>query len=218
MNMNIRGGVDSLFTWIIAVGLIIFIMALFVFFTMLLFGKYALINTNEVTVATISSPLEKNILFLLQEEMIIDGKNMRVMDGIYQTLDSFMRITNEDGKNIVNVFGMQMPSMQLRGQMFAKGFDEDDWDALIDAHRQLQEGELVKILQKKLSLRCDREYFLAVPFGIVTRDGLKSYEAVQFHDDDASLLRYTSTQSYPFIYKQFHFTINFRMSKECAHE
>ena len=214
--MNVRGGVDSLFTWIIALGLIVFIMVVFVFFTLLLFGTYSLTQDDELITEIISSPGEKNTLLLLQEEINVNGKNMRVMDGVYQQLDLFLSITNEEGKTVIALFGMQTPSSRLQQQMYSQGFDEDDWDALIEAYRVFQEGAFVSTLQKKLSLRCEN-YFLALPFGVVTRDGLKNHAEVSFNTDDESLRRYI-TQSYPFVYNNFYFTISFRMNKECLYE
>ena len=176
-----KGDVDF-FVWIPAFLIIIFVMIIFLLILFMNFGKNTIFDGHEVTVVEYSQSvylLESSFINLLHYSTTLNGKEEIILNHFTKSLDPLFDISNDEGKNFIEVFGLsglEKPNHELRELWDREGFDENDWIVYLDARKKIQESDLITTLSKEISFFCLNKkngFYLELPYGYVTADGLK---------------------------------------------
>ncbi|MBS3080563.1 hypothetical protein J4221_03765 [Candidatus Pacearchaeota archaeon] len=214
---------DTLATWLISFLVIVFIMLIYLGFALVGYGEKSFLDNKVRVKNDVSSLQQKELLSFLNQEIEVKREKVRIIEGIRNSLDRFFSIKNENGENFIEVFsikGLNEREDNLYDKMLARGFDDNDWNEFIEAKREVQEGELVEKIILELNKICNVErwdaYFLELPYGIVTNDGLKLKETIGediFLDNDPTL--YTPSLNFKFNYKGENIELKFRKFIGC---
>jgi len=224
---NKKADVSSLVVWIVAFFFILFVMIIFLGFTLIVYGDKKISNNREISFKEkqISNLEKKEFLVFLQKEININSNKERVIDAIKRSLDPFFNIMNDKNENFVKTFGFKALSNQddsLYDQMLARGFDENDWDSFLMAMENIQDGNRVKEIINVLNEICDNNawnsYLLELPYGIVTKEGLKLKSAIGeevYYENEDNELLYTPVIYFTFNYRGETIELKFRKSLDC---
>ena len=226
--MNKKALEDSIFTWIAAFLIILFIMLIYVGLVFLIFTGKELGRGPEVVFEESNVDLALNFKFLnfLGTVILVDGKNQKIIDVLRNSGDPYSDIKNDKGQSLIEVFGLekltkeiQNPTTELKEFEFNKyGFTDDDYDAFFDATKKIQDAEFVDEIIKELNKLCDvnsiDKYYLDTPYGVITRDGMKQggdYVDLFLGIDK----RYIPVITHKTNYKGENIEIRFIMLKRC---
>lgn len=219
--MNKRALEDSLFTWIATFLVIVFIMIIYFLFVLFLFGEEKL--TEDIDIVFEESRVELNLnskfLGFLSSNVFIDGKEKKTINVIKNSLDPYFEIKNDKGESFVEKYGLMAlkeEGVALKNKMRSGGFDDNDWDKLIQTNFEFQESGGVKEIIKKLDKFCDidREdrYHLEIPQGSINGRGFRANE--EFNPENN--FYYTQPIIHKTNYRGENIEIKFRMRKECV--
>ena len=175
--------------------------------------------TEDVEIIFEDEEFDKNLnsrfLDFLNSKILINEKEEKIIDVIKNSLDPYFQIENNVGENLVNKYGLTVlmkEGVSLKNKMIKDGFNENDWDKFIKANSNFQDNkvkEIIKELDKFCNVDSWDRYFLEIPQGIITKDGLRT--EVFFERVD----RYTKLIIHKTNYRVESFEIKFRMRKEC---
>ena len=155
---------DSLFTWTAAFLVIVFIMIIYFMFVLLLFGEEKITRDIDIVFEESKIELYLNSKFLnfLSSSIFINGKEEKIIYIIKNSLNPYFEIKNDKEESFVEKFGLMAfmeEGVALKNRMRSDGFDDSDWDKLIQTNFEFQESESIKEIIKELDKFCyiDRE-------------------------------------------------------------
>ena len=219
--MNKRGLEDSVFTWIVAFSIILFIMFIYTGMTFGAFiGKGLFFQDNSYLLEG-SVDLVNNRNFLEFLNSNLDNEEMKIIDFIRFNLEPFSEIKNENGESFLDIYGIkgvneliQNPTEQQRNDIEAKGFTGEQYFQLGDESRKIQESEFILEIINQLDELCpidERErYFFELPYGIITEDGMKASSIL----NDISISSYNEF-IHKTVYKGDSFEIRLLLDRRC---
>ncbi len=211
---------EDLATWMIVFPLIVLIYLGFLFFVLINYGEQSVFgDENKIVVEenTLYSVDYQLFFIFLNKEIAINNEKTTVIGGIKQSINPFFEIKNDRGEHFIGIFGIQklkQPGSDLQNDMYARGFDEEDLLAIVDAQHKFQESELVMKITELLDKDC-KKYFLKIPFGVITNESLKNIDESVFENSESKLLLYMPTLKYTTYYKGEAIEILFRKSVDC---
>ena len=218
--MNKKALEDSLFTWIAAFLVIVFIMIIYFLFVLILFGEERLTGDVDIVFEESKIELDLNSKFLsfLSSSIFINGKEEKIIDVIKNSLDPYFEIKNDKGESFVEKVGLNALSEDektLNNRMFAFGLNENERNNFLEIGSDYEDNKVKEII-KKLDKICNVDkwdrYFLEVPQGIITKDGLRNKGI--FTEED--FFHYTQPIIHKTNYRGENIEIKFRMSRECV--
>ena len=184
-----RGSVGSAFNWIVAFFIIFFIMFIYVLVLLAIIGidikDKSSINIED---GHIDLNLHSKFLSFLDSIITVNSREEKIIDAIRFSLEPYFNIRNSNGESFVELFGLKALTenqRELRDKMDVLGFDQNDWNEYLQASSDFQENRANEIMEK-LEILCNidknNNYFLELPQGIITRDGLKLKETFREND------------------------------------
>ncbi|MEN9626207.1 MAG: hypothetical protein RL557_535 [archaeon] len=206
----------TLATWMVAFLFIVFVMLAYLFFVLVNYSGQTFFGRNTELIVEESASSFDHRLFLLFLNK--DIGETTILGGIKHFIDPFFEIKNDKGESFIALFGigaLERVGSELRNDMYAKGFDDGDWQAFIAAQKIVSESELIRSIVETLNKECDR-YLLKIPFGTITEGGLKNIDASVFEDSESKRLLYTPTIQYTTYYRGEVIEIKFRKSIDCT--
>ena len=225
-NWNKKALEDSLFTWIIAFGVIVFIMVLYFVFLSAVFGKDKLTSDVEIVFEESNVNLELNSRFLSflnskisVDSKLVDGKeekNEKIIDVIRNSLNPYFEIKNDKEENLISKYGIKVLTenhIDLQNKMLANGFDDSDWSEFVKANGEFAQGGGIKEMRKLLDKFCDK-YILEIPQGIITEEVYKIGERYS-GEDNIIYFYYINPLVHKTNYKGENIEIKLRISKGC---
>ncbi len=185
-----KGSVGSAFNWIIAFFIIFFIMFIYVIILLAIIGIDKITGQSSINVedSYIDLNLHSKFLSFLDSTILVNEREEKVIDAIKFSLEPYFNIINNKGESFVELFGLKALTenqRELRNKMDVLGFDQNDWDNYLKASSDFQENRVNGIMEK-LEIFCSidkgNNYFLEIPQGIITKDGLKLKDV--FREED----------------------------------
>lgn len=220
-NWGKRALEDSLFTWIVAFSVIVFIMILYSVFTLAVFGKEKLTSDSKIIFeeSNVNLNLNKKFLNFLNSKIITENnKEEKIIDSIKSSLDGYFEIENDKGESFVSKYGLIVimeEGVALKNKMISEGFDEDDWNKIIDANLEIQKSGKIDLIIKELDKICKIDnkdnYYLEITQGSITNVGFRVKEA--FNPENSYY--YLQPLIHKTNYKGESFEIKLRLRKEC---
>ncbi|MEK6830941.1 MAG: hypothetical protein AABX77_02835 [Nanoarchaeota archaeon] len=213
--MNKKGLEDSLFTWIAAFLLIVFIMIIYLTLILIIFGEKKLIGDIEIVFEESQMNLELNskFLYFLNSRILTDNKEDKIIHVIRNSLNPYFEIENDKGETFVGKYGLAAlieEGVALKNKMLADGFDESDWNEFINANSKFAQDEKIQEIRKNLDKICDK-YILEIPQGVITEDIHKIRQVYGGEDG----LYYTKPLIHKTNYKGQNIEIKLRIYKDC---
>ena len=219
-NWNKRALEDSLFTWMAAFLVIVFIMIIYFLFVLVLFGEEKLTGDIDIVFEESKAELELNSKFLnfLSSSIIINDKEEKIINVIKNSLDPYFEIKNDKGEGFVEKFGLRSlmeEGVSLKNRMRSEGFEDNDWDKLVQVNFEFQQSEGVKKIIKELDKFCDidREdrYYLEIPQGSIRGNNFRANE--EFNPENN--FYYIQPIIHKTNYRGENIEIKFRIRREC---
>lgn len=218
--MNKKALEDSLFTWIAAFLVIVFIMIVYFVFVLFLFGEEKLTGDVDIIFEESKTELDLNLKFLslLSSKIIVDGKDEKVIDVIKNSLDPYFEIKNDEGESFVEKVGLNTLSEDqktLNNRMFAFGLNEEEWNNFLMIGSDFEDNKVKEII-KELDKFCNVDrwdgYFLEVPQGIITKNGLRNKGIFT----EENIFDYTTPIIHKTNYRGENIEIKFRVWRGCV--
>ncbi len=223
-NMNKKSQIGSTLVWIVATLIILFILIVYLILTGLLTGKNELINgVKKITgfsasdaVSVIDLGSMQSFLAFLNKEVDYHESRIKVREVLINSVERYNSIKDDKDKGLIDRYGIMVfdePSDNLKSKMLNQGFDEDDWKKFIE-YQQNDHEEMASLLINNFNY-CG-EFYLSIPQGILTKDGLKIKSTMSdvFSDNFARSDEFAPTISYSIIIGNL-YEIKFRMLKKC---
>ena len=168
---NRKAQIDSTLVWFFAIFIIMFILIIFITIAFLMADQKSLFGNPGATETAIGSSndigVSESLFSLLNSEISYNGKNIRVIDAVFSSFDSYFE-TKSSGINLIQKYGLDNYddiSRTTKEQMIKDGFDSAQIDNISNQNQML-----ALEVKKKLDNYCTK-YRFAVPQGVISEDG-----------------------------------------------
>lgn len=224
---NKRAQIPTTLTWFVGFLIVFFVMLMFIFFTLLSVSMREIdVGSLEYNSETLES--QRNLIVFLNSPLEVGGKEMRVLDWIFSSLDPYFEIHNGN-ENLADerlidwayqYYSGAPDSLEkidlLKAEL--RGFNLKEMNEIGRGDR-----EFGKELSKELDVFCN-EYYLQIPQGVVRPGGLITKKALGskgyriFDNTEDKLMVWTSTMDLHLPYRGKNFEIKYRRLRVCENE
>lgn len=218
MIRNKKAAIGATLIWIIATLIIFFIMIFYLFFVGIIsVGS----DKSEIGISESEEGLYvfEGFFSFLNTEVEYKGMMIDIEDAIVNSIEKYNSIENTDGEGLLDKYGIEVFDENLDSlnrKMLVQGFDESDYNQYIAFRSEDQDVELVPLIVRELNNYCN-EFYLSIPQGLVTREGLKVREAegIIFTDRWIRNNEFTSVIKHIIVIDNNIYELKFRRLRSC---
>ena len=235
--MNKKGLEDSIFTWVVALFVIFFIiliMDVFAFGLIVAYGPDPSTSFESRSVGMLENQYFLNTL------SVTERSDYNLLDRVRDSSEDLFEVKNKKGNSVPEIFGLDNAAIPARWSVrhstgrFAHDslspFEIYDFDVdtiervnqVVDRFNEVKAIPVRSLLNKHCRSSENNAYFFQTPLGVLTPDSLipSTLAANKFNlqEDNLEESRYIQSVSHISTHLGSDYTIKFRILKECFNQ